>query len=139
MHEEVKEPSTMFVRRNITSGQIIRQTLVTLVLVYYIWLLLSAWNNVGWWWTPENGVMWAMGFPGQFFPFPLTTGGIAIISHARPQDQLFYTYFMHRGIWILWSSLALLYIISPYRLNTTYLVGKSRSFFARKSRQFRRT
>ena len=88
------------------------------VLIYYVWILFSAWFMSGSWSRNiGSGVTWTSGGPGMFFPIPMEAGILAIITTAGIVDQIFYLVFMHNGIWILWLVLGFLYIFSPYRLN----------------------
>jgi len=96
---------------------LIRRIVASLVLVYYIWILVSAFSMGGWWWSLEEGLMWSSGGPGGFFPIPTPPGNLAIITHGYLVDQVFYLIFMHIGIWIVWVALGLLYIFSPYRVD----------------------
>ncbi|MHA1862714.1 MAG: hypothetical protein ACTSWA_03015 [Candidatus Thorarchaeota archaeon] len=101
-----------------------------LVLIYYVWILFSAWFMSGLWsWNIGSGVTWTSGGPGMFFPIPMGPGMLTVITTANIIDQIFYLIFMHNGIWILWILLGSLYIFSPYRLN----VGVVKRRFGRKS------
>ncbi len=119
--EQAKEKPRLVVRRLFTRQCMKKRVLVIFFLAYYIWLLWSAYSMRGWWWEPETGLMWSSGGPGMFFPFPLLPGIAAIITYASPFDQVFYLLFMHGGIWAFWVGIGLLYIISPYKLNPSYL------------------
>ncbi|MGD2073081.1 MAG: hypothetical protein PVG65_06295 [Candidatus Thorarchaeota archaeon] len=91
--------------------------LVALILIYYIWILLSVWSMYGqWWWDLEQGLMWASSDPGQFFPIPKPPGPEAMITQAYPHDHIFYLFFIQSGIWIIWLSLGSL-LLSPYRID----------------------
>ncbi len=91
---------------------------VAIALVYYVWILYSAWSMSDLWsWNLEDGLIWSSGGFGMFFPIPIEPGMAAVITQAGIIDQVFYLVFIHSGIWILWIILGLLYIFSPYRLN----------------------
>jgi len=104
-----------------------RRVPVAIALVYYVWILLSAWSmSILWGWNLEGGLMWTSGGAGRFFPIPLGPGEMTIVTSASIIDQVFYLVFMHSGIWVLWIILGLLYIFSPYRLNVGFVKSKLR-------------
>jgi hypothetical protein len=117
----------LLVRRLIDRAALKRRIIASLVLVYYIWILVSAFSMGGWWWSLEEGLMWSSGGPGRFFPIPTTPGNLAIITHGYLVDQVFYLIFMHIGIWIVWVALGLLYIFSPYRVDIRLLYAEVRT------------
>ncbi|MFW9889202.1 MAG: hypothetical protein ACFFER_13535 [Candidatus Thorarchaeota archaeon] len=98
-----------------------KRTPVLILLIYYIWIIVSAFSMRDWWWSTDSGVTWERRNPGLFVPFPLPPGDTWGLSFAYPTDQLFYLVFMFRGAWLLWIAVGLLYIFSPYRLNQLYL------------------
>jgi len=101
------------------------RTPVFMALIYYLWVLYSAWSKSNSWsWNLEEGVVWTSGSAGWFFPIPLDPGMLAVLSPAFITDQIFYLIFMHGGLWILWIVLGVLYIFSPYRLNMEVVKGK---------------
>jgi hypothetical protein len=104
---------------------LLRRAAVALLLVYYIWILTSAWSMSGmWWWNPEEGLMWSRAGLG-FFPIPFMSDiGAAVIAPAHPLEQMFYIMFMHCGLWIAWIALGLLYLFSPYRVDIRMLLDK---------------
>ena len=118
----------LLVRRHVDRAALIRRVAVALLLVYYIWILASAWSMSGsWWWSLEEGLMWSSTIPGRFFPIPSPPGGYWVISHASLVDNIFYLVFMHWGIWIAWVALGLLYLFSPYRVDIRLLLDKVRT------------
>ena len=78
--------------------------------------------------------MWTSGGPGRFFPIPVPSGMLAVITHGYLVDQVFYLVFMHGGIWIAWIALGLLYLFSPYRLDMRLLLDKVRTRLHDRSR-----
>ncbi|MFQ5834226.1 MAG: hypothetical protein ACE5H4_16095 [Candidatus Thorarchaeota archaeon] len=120
------EGSNLFVRSSITRTDILRRVLVALLLLDYMWILNFAWSTIGWWWSPEGGLWWSSGGPGQFFPFPKPPGMLTVITRASPFDQVFYPMFMHGYVWIFWMFLGWIYIFSPYRLNTGLMLSRIR-------------
>lgn len=117
---------TLLVRRHVDRAALIRRIVASLVLVYYIWILVSAFSMGGWWWSLEEGLMWSSTIPGRFLPIPAPPGGYWIISPGYLVDQVFYLMFMHCGIWIAWIALGLLYLFSPYRVDIRLLHDKIR-------------
>ncbi|MCK4278948.1 MAG: hypothetical protein KAW94_00050 [Candidatus Thorarchaeota archaeon] len=112
----------LLVRRLIDRAALKRRIIASLVLVYYIWILTSAWSMIGlWWWSLEEGLMWSSTIPGRFFPIPAPPGGYWVISNGYLVDQVFYIMFMHCGVWIVWIVLGLLYLFSPYRIDLRLL------------------
>ena len=117
----------LLVKRYVDRAALIRRVAVALLLVYYIWILASAWSMSGsWWWSLEEGLMWISTIPGRFFPIPAPPGGYWVISHASLVDNVFHLVFMHGGIWVAWIALGLLYLFSPYRVNIRLLLDKVR-------------
>ncbi len=124
----------LLVRRHVDRAALARRVTVALLLIYYIWILTSAWSMSGsWWWSLEEGLMWISTIPGRFFPIPAPPGGYWVISHASLVDNIFYLVFMHGGIWIAWIALGLLYLFSPYRVDMRLLRGKVRIRFRDRS------
>jgi hypothetical protein len=117
----------LLVRRHVDRAALIRRVAVALLLVYYIWILISAWIIGGWWWSFEEGLMWSGLPPGRFLPIPAPSGGYLALSHGYLVDQVFYLMFMHCGIWIVWIALGLLYLFSPYRVDMRLLLNKVRT------------
>jgi len=117
----------LLVRRHVDRAALIRRIVASLVLVYYIWILVSAFSMGGWWWSLEEGLMWSSSPPGRFFPIPAPPGPYMAISHASLIDNIFYLVFMHCGIWIAWVALGLLYIFSPYRVDIRLVLNKVRT------------
>ena len=117
----------LLVKRHVDKAARTRRVAVALLLVYYIWILVSAFSQCCWWWSLEEGLMWTSGGPGMFFPIPVPPGILAVITHGYLVDQIFYIMFMHGGIWIAWIALGLLYIFSPYRVNLRLLLDKARN------------
>lgn len=117
---------TLLVRRHMDRAALIRRIVASLVLVYYIWILVSAFSMGGWWWSLEEGLMWTSSIPGRFLPIPAPPEGYWVISHGYLVDQVFYLFFMHIGIWIVWVALGLLYLFSPYRLDIPLLLDEVR-------------
>jgi hypothetical protein len=122
---EAQEKPAYFIRK-FPSPSILRRRLpVVLLLLYYVWILLSAWSMSGmWWWSLEEGLMWSHGGPGSFFPIPSVGGIAAVITPANLIDQVFYLIFMHSGIWIVWIIFGLLYLFSPYRLDVRVVIER---------------
>ena len=100
---------------------------VALLLVYYIWILVSVWSMGGWWWNLEAGLTWSSSPSGRFLPIPALPGMFAMISHASLIDNVFYLVFMHNGRWMAWVALGLLYLFSPYRMDIRLLLDKART------------
>lgn len=118
----------LLVRRHMDRAALIRRVAVALLLIYYIWILTSAWLMSGlWWWSPEEGLMWISTIPGRFLPIPAPPGGYWVLSHASLVDNIFYLVFMHGGIWMVWIALGLLYLFSPYRVDLRLLLDKART------------
>jgi hypothetical protein len=119
----------LLVRRHVDKVALIHRVMVALLLVYYIWILVSAFSMDGWRWSLEEGLMWSSGGPGRFFPISTPPGNLAIMTQAFLVDQAFYIMFMHCGIWIAWIALGLLYLFSPYRVDLRLLLNKIRTRF----------
>ncbi len=119
----------LLVRRHVDKVALKRRIIVSLLLVYYIWILVSAFSLCCWWWSLEEGLMWTSGGPGRFFPFPAQPGIAGVLTHGYLVDQVFYLVFMHGGIWIAWIALGLLYLFSPYRVDIRLLLDKVRTRF----------
>ncbi|MGY5862367.1 MAG: hypothetical protein RTU09_08345 [Candidatus Thorarchaeota archaeon] len=117
----------LLVRRHMDKTARTRRVAVALLLVYYIWILVSAFSLCCWWWSLEEGLMWTSGGPGRFFPIPVPPGMLAVLTRGYPVDQVFYIVFMHGGIWIAWIALGLLYLFSPYRIDMRLLLNKVRT------------
>ena len=118
----------LLMRRHVDKVALIHRVMVALLLVYHIWILISAWSMSGsWWWSLEEGLMWSSTIPGRFFPIPAPPRGYWVISHASLIDNAFYLVFMHGGIWIAWIALGLFYLFSPYRLDMRLLLDKVRT------------
>ncbi len=115
------------VKRHVDRAALIRRVMAAALLAYYIWILTSAWSNVGWRWSPEEGLMWISTIPGRFLPIPAPPGGYWVLSHASLVDNIFYLVFMHGGIWMVWIALGLLYLFSPYRVDLRLLLDKART------------
>ena len=110
------QTSPVFSRRVISKMSLLKRVLVILLLAYFIWILTFAWSwGVNW--SIDFGVHWTSGGPGTLFPIPSPPGNLTVITPAHPIDTLLYLIFMHNGLWILWMSLTLLFVISPYRIN----------------------
>ena len=121
----------LLVRRHVDRAALTRRVAVALLLVYYIWILTSAWSMSGlWWWSLDEGLMWSSG-PGRFFPIPAPPGAQIIIAlgitHGYPVDHVFYLVFMHGGIWIAWIALGLLYLFLPYQVDIRLLLNRIRT------------
>jgi hypothetical protein len=100
---------------------------ITLLLIYYILILFSAWSMSHMWsWSLENGLVWSSGGAGSFFPIPSGSGALTVITQASLIDQVFYLIFMHYGIWIVWITLGILYLFSPYRLAVRCVIRRLR-------------
>ncbi len=111
------EKEQYFSVQSLTRSILRHRAPVALALVYYVWILFSAWSmSTLWSWNLEEGLVWTSGGFGMFFPIPIEPGMAAVMTGATIIDQVFYLVFMHSGIWILWIILGLLYIFSPYRL-----------------------
>jgi hypothetical protein len=94
---EAQERPVYFIRKSPSPGILFRRLPVVLLLVYYVWILLSAWSmSFLWWWNLEEGLMWTVG-GGSFFPVP-RVGITAVITRSGFIDQVFYLIFMHGGI-----------------------------------------
>ena len=117
----------LLVRRHVDRAALIRRVTVALLLVYYIWILVSAFSMGGWWWSLEEGLMWLSFPPGRFFPIPAPPKGYQTLSHASLVDNIFYLVFMHGGIWMAWIALGPLYLFSPYRVDIRLLLSKVRT------------
>ena len=117
----------LLVKRHVDRAALIRRVAVSLLLVYYIWILVSAFSMVGWWWSLEEGLMWSSLPPGRFLPIPASPGPYMAISHASLVDQVFYLVFMHGGIWIAWIALGLLYLFLPYQVDIRLLLNRIRT------------
>ena len=124
----------LLIRRHMDRAALIRRVMVALLLVYYIWILISAWFIGGWWWSLEEGLMWSSLPPGRFLPIPAPSGGYQVFSRAYLIDQIFYLVFMHGGIWIAWIALGLLYLFSPYRIDIRLLLDRVRTRLYDRSR-----
>ena len=125
----------LLVRRHVDRAALIRRVAVALLLVYYIWILTSAWSMSGsWWWSLEEGLMWIYTSPGRFLPIPVPPWGYQVFSQAYPIDEVFYLVFMHGGIWTVWIALGLLYLFSPYRVDIRLLLDKVRTRLHARSR-----
>ncbi len=124
----------LLVRRHVDRAARIRRVMVALILVYYIWILISAWFIGGWWWSLEEGLMWSSLPPGRFLPIPAPSGGYQALSHGYLIDQVFYIMFIHCGIWIVWVALGLLYLFSPYRIDIRLLLDRIRTRLHERSR-----
>ncbi|OLS29622.1 MAG: hypothetical protein ThorAB25_15610 [Candidatus Thorarchaeota archaeon AB_25] len=117
---ESKEKPGFWVREPLTQSLLVRRSPTIVLLIYYIWILFSAWSmSYLWGWSLEGGVMWSSGGPGTFFPFPSPPGEATVVTTASLLDQAFYLVFMHSGIWIMWILLGVLYLVSPYRIERT--------------------
>ena len=117
---ETQEKLGFWAREPLTRSLLVRRSPVVVLLIYYIWILFSAWSlSYLWWWSLEGGVMWSSGGPGTFFPIPRPPGELTIVTAASLLDQAFYLVFMHSGSWILWILLGVLYLVSPYRIERT--------------------
>lgn len=117
---ESQERTRYFVREPLRLGTLLRRLPVAILLVYYVWILLSAWSmSYSWSWSLDEGLTWSSGGPGSFIPIPSRPGYLAVITRAYLIDQIFYLIFMHGGIWIVWIILGFLYVFSPYRLEKT--------------------
>jgi len=118
----------LLMRRHVDKVALISRVAVALLLIYYIWILTSAWSMIGlWWWSPEAGLTWSSGGPGRFFPLPALPGWATVITPGLPIDNVFYLVFMHCGIWIAWIALGLLYLFSPYRVDIRLLLDEVRT------------
>jgi hypothetical protein len=107
----------IFLGRTMTASSVLKRAVVIVILGYFIWILKFAWS---WGISGDisSGVWWTSGGPGTLFPIPSPPGILAVMTHAYPTDTFIFLVFMNDGLWILWTSLALLYVISPYRINT---------------------
>jgi hypothetical protein len=117
----------LLVRRHVDRAALLRRVTVAAFLAYYIWILTSAFSMGGWWWSPEEGLMWVSTIPGRFLPIPAPPEGYGVLSYGYPIDQVFYLVFMHGGIWIAWIALGLLYLFSPYRIDLRLLHDRVRT------------
>jgi hypothetical protein len=121
------EKPSYIIRRSPNSRILLSRSLVALLLVYYVWILFSAWSMSGHWrWSLERGLYWTSGGPGSFIPIPSGPGVLTVISPANLIDQVFYLIFMHYGIWIVWIILGILYLFSPYRIDAGVVIGRIR-------------
>jgi hypothetical protein len=119
MNEPQERPS-VWAREPMTQYILLRRSPVVVLLIYYSWILFSAWSvSYLWGWSFEGGVMWSSGGPGTFFPFPRPPGEATVVTTASLLDQAFYLVFMHSGIWIIWIIIGVLYLVSPYRIERT--------------------
>ena len=116
----------LLVKRHVDRAARTRRVAVALLLIYYIWILVSALFLGGWWWSLEEGLMWATTGPGRFFPIPSPSGNLMALSHGYLVDEVFYLVFMHCGLWVAWIALGLLYLFSPYRVSMRLLLNKVR-------------
>ncbi|MGD9395638.1 MAG: hypothetical protein PVJ05_04345 [Candidatus Thorarchaeota archaeon] len=117
---ESKEKLGFWVREPLTKSLLVRRSPIVVLLIYYIWILFSAWSlSYLWGWSLESGVLWSSGGPGTFFPIPRPPGEATVVTTASLLDQAFYLVFMHSGIWIMWILLGVLYLVSPYRFERT--------------------
>ena len=122
----------LLVKRHVDKAALKRRGAVALLLVYYIWILVSAWSmSKSWWWSLEEGLMWLSGGQGRFFPIPIQPGRQIFIpldiTHGYLVDQVFYLVFMHGGIWIAWIALGLLYLFLPYQIDIRLLLDRIRT------------
>jgi hypothetical protein len=112
-----QEKRGYFIKKSASPNLLLHRLPVLLLLIYYVWILFSAWSMVGFWsWSPDGGLEWSSGGPGSFVPVPSEPGHLMYISKGYLVDQVFYLVFMHSGIWALWIILGILYLFSPYRL-----------------------
>lgn len=116
---EFRDKPIYFIREPLKLGILLRRLPVAILLIYYVWILFSAWSIPGWSWSFEGGLVWSSGLPGSFIPIPSGPGGLMYVSSAHLIDQIFYLIFMHSGIWIVWITFGFLYLFSPYRLERT--------------------
>lgn len=117
---EFREKPIYFIRKSLSPYNLLRRSPAVILLIYYVWILFSAWFLFGFWgWSFENGLIWSSGGPGSFIPIPSEPGHLAVITSGHLIDQVFYLIFMHYGIWIVWILLGILYLFSPYRLEKT--------------------
>ncbi len=124
----------LLVKRHVDRAARTRRVAVALLLIYYIWILASAFSMGGWSWSLVEGLMWSSGGPGRFFPIPTPPGNLTVMTHGYLVDSIFYLVFMHGGIWIAWIALGLLYLFSPYRLDMRLLHNKIRTRLHDRSR-----
>lgn len=119
---ESRERTRYFIKEPLKSGILLRRLPVAILLVYYAWILLSAWSmSYSWSWSLDEGLTWPSGGGGSFIPIPSRPSnlGAPMVTLASMTDQIFYLIFMHSGIWIVWITLGVLYLFSPYRLEKT--------------------
>ena len=122
-----QEKPSYFIRKSLSLDNLLRRSPVFLLLVYYVWILFSAWSMSNlWWWSLEDGLVWSSGPPGSFIPILSGPGNYLYVSSAHLIDQIFYLIFMHYGIWIVWIILGILYLFSPYRLDVRVVIRRLR-------------
>ena len=119
--EPLEEPRYI-TKKSLSRNILIRRLPIALLLIYYLFILFSAWSTSHLWsWTIENGLQWSSGGAGSFFPIPSGPGILTVISPASLIDQVFYLIFMHCGIWIFWTLLGgIKWGLGNTRITTTW-------------------
>ncbi|MFW9868086.1 MAG: hypothetical protein ACFFEL_00535 [Candidatus Thorarchaeota archaeon] len=114
---KAKVKTRYFIRESLSKRALLYRSPIVLILIYYVWILISAWNMFDLWgWSLEEGLIWSSGGPGSFIPIPSEPGQMTVVTPGSMIDHIFYLIFIHYGLWILWISLGILYLFSPYRL-----------------------
>ena len=103
-------------KRILTRPALLKRALIFALFIYYLWLLTSAW---AWHLHGDfiNGVFWPSLPAGTLFPIPTPSGPFMAITRAYPIDAFIYLVFIYNVFWILWTSLSLLYIFSPFKID----------------------
>ncbi|MHA2265716.1 MAG: hypothetical protein ACXAEN_25270 [Candidatus Thorarchaeota archaeon] len=107
----------LLVKRQLTRKALVKRGLVAVLSVYYFWILAFALSYDHFWFFSNWQLGWTSSGPGAFFPFPRLPGYLTALSYSGPLNTIFCIVFIANGIWILWVSLIVYYILSPYSVS----------------------
>ncbi|MHA2024380.1 MAG: hypothetical protein ACW98U_00660 [Candidatus Thorarchaeota archaeon] len=115
---------SIIVPRELTNQSIVLRVLVVGLLFYYGYILVFAyyWQSA---YYLIGGLLYWNAY-GHFLPIPTTPGDMDIITYAGPIETAFYIVFIYDGVWIVWITLTLVFVFSPFTNEIRSIISKIR-------------
>ncbi|MHA2020312.1 MAG: hypothetical protein ACW98J_04275 [Candidatus Thorarchaeota archaeon] len=102
--------------RTLNRQSIVLRALTLGLLLYFVWMLSFVFSTGLIHYHPDFGVHWSSGPAGSLFPIPHPSGPLAVITPANMLDAFIFQVFINYGLWTIWISFAVFFIISPYTI-----------------------
>ncbi|MHA2142080.1 MAG: hypothetical protein ACXADC_07975 [Candidatus Thorarchaeota archaeon] len=108
--------TSRFMKRKQDRRSILLRGLALGLLFYFVWMLSFVFSTGLLHYHPDFAVYWSSSPAGSLFPIPHPPGPYAAIAPATMLDAFIFLVFINSGLWAIWISIFLFYILSPYTI-----------------------